>query len=235
MIVIEESDDLLLITQGDHAHLAAEMLSLFRLPELLEHPRRRQLLVATREHDNGWRESDAAPLLDPATGLPHSFLTLPADERRRIWRRACNRFRDEDPWVAALIAQHALHVHRESADAGWSDWHAETETTRDELLAVCERDLPLLTADSTWLRLADLCSLAACGTSPRTFEHHGFSGHASDGTLRLDPLPLAGATSFRVSCRRIPARAHASATDLAVEMASARWEQRTVRITGTDG
>ena len=91
----------------------------------------------------------------------------------------------------------------------------------------------MLAADYVWLRLADLCSLAACGTPPRAFEHHGFSGRADHGRLCLDPLPLAGATSFHLSCRRIPAAAYASATDLTVEMASARWQQKTVRVTGT--
>lgn len=237
MIVLDEPSDLLLITQGDHAHLAVEILSLCRIPELLEHPRRRQLLTATREHDNGWRESDAAPLLDPLTGWPHSFLTLPGEARREIWRRACSRFRDTDPYIAALVTQHALEVHRERTDrdAGWADWFGETRTALSEHLEDGGYAPETLKADYPWLRLADLCSLAACGTAPDAFEHHGFIGRAADRVLRLDPLPLAGSTSFSVACRRIPRRAYASATDLTVAMASARWDRLTVRVNGTNG
>jgi hypothetical protein len=49
-------------------------------------------------------------------------------------------------------------------------------------------------------------------------------------TIGLDPFPLAGATTFWVACRRIPARAYRGDADLGGELAAARWEERTVRI-----
>ena len=64
MIVTTAPPGSRLVTQSDHARLAADLLRLFRLPELLEHPRRELLLRAIAEHDNGWWETDAAPRLD---------------------------------------------------------------------------------------------------------------------------------------------------------------------------
>lgn len=236
MIVIKEGDHLRLITQSDHAHFAAELLSLCRFPELLAHPRRQQLLEATREHDNGWRGPDAAPSLDPTSGLPHSYLTLPSVERQRIWNRACSQFRDADPYVAALITLHALAIHRRpDGDADWTDWFARTEGLRDELVELTGCELATLLDDYALLRFADLCSLAACGATPEPFQHHGVSGHSSDGTLYLDPLPLAGSTSFRIACRRIPRKTYASATDLGTALASAPWERQAVRVAASVG
>ena len=70
VIVVDKGDLLRVITQPDHARFAAELLSLWRADGLPEHPRREQLLFAVREHDNGWREADAAPWVDPATQKP---------------------------------------------------------------------------------------------------------------------------------------------------------------------
>ena len=53
MIVFREGDRLRLVTQPDHAAFAADLLSLFRLPDLVDHPRRADLLRAVRLHDNG--------------------------------------------------------------------------------------------------------------------------------------------------------------------------------------
>ena len=232
MIVIPEEKSLLLITQGDHAHLAAELLSLCRFPELTAHARRRLLLEATREHDNGWRESDAAPSLDPTSASPYSYLTLPDAERRRVWTRACERFRDAEPYVALLITEHALALHRPLSGQGrWDDWLAEIETARNELLDEADCDLEALASDYALLRFADLCALACCGGSPSSFDYHGVAGMADDSTLYLDPLPLVGTTSFRVACRRVPLQAYGSDTELGVALATARWQRRTIRVT----
>ncbi len=48
--------------------------------------------------------------------------------------------------------------------------------------------------------------------------------------IALDPFPLAGATTFRVPCRRIPVRAYRGDADLGGELATARWEEMTVRV-----
>jgi len=74
--------ELLVITQNDHAHFAAELLSLWRRDDLPTHPRRRELLLAAREHDNGWREADSSPSRNPVNGRPHDFLSLPVSRRQ---------------------------------------------------------------------------------------------------------------------------------------------------------
>ena len=82
MIVVSENDKFRMITQPDHAHFSGELISLWRADGLPEHPRRADLLFAVREHDNGWREADAAPRWDPERGRPHDFITLPVRERK---------------------------------------------------------------------------------------------------------------------------------------------------------
>jgi hypothetical protein len=53
--------------------------------------------------------------------------------------------------------------------------------------------------------------------------------------MRLDPLPLAGATTFSVPCRRIPRRSYGGDVALSVALATARWQELRLRIAGTGG
>src|SRR6185436_2206871 len=140
MIVRRDGDRLRLVTQPDHAAFAADLLSLFRLPALVDHPRRAALLRAVRLHDNGWRELDAAPPVDPANGLPYTFIELPRPLRLEVWERGTARYVDSDPYTALLTTEHALTLFAgEAATDGWREpfaRHGFTARLRDEGLAL---------------------------------------------------------------------------------------------------
>src|SRR3954464_9584367 len=110
MIVVPAESSFLLITQPDHAHLAGEILSLWRADGLPDNPRRDDLLFAAREHDNGWREADAAPRWDAGRGPPPDSPPPPRRERLERWERAPCRFATERPYAALLITRHALNL-----------------------------------------------------------------------------------------------------------------------------
>lgn len=231
MIVSEAGDHLLLITQPDHAHFAAELLSLWRADGLPGHPRRAGLLFAVREHDNGWRETDAAPRCNRETGRPHDFLSLPREERIELWERGVSRFAGEHPYAALLIVRHAINLHESRrGQEGWDGFLEFLDELRQGLLETTGVPVEELEADYRWLDLADLLSLTACRRGPATVERYGFRARLEEGTLRLDPFPLAGATAFRVPCRRIAARPCRGDADLGGELAAARWEELAVRV-----
>ncbi len=71
-----------------------------------------------RDHDNGWREPDAAPTIDPATGAVRDFVGVPAAVKQEVWPRCLAGLADA-PWAAALVAHHAISVYdRFRSDAG---------------------------------------------------------------------------------------------------------------------
>lgn len=242
MIVVAGSDSLLLVTQNDHAALAAELLSLWRRDGLPDSPRRESLLSATREHDNGWRETDSAPLVDAGTGHPHDFTSLPAAARRELWERGTSRYLEGDPWSALLITEHGLRLHDSLRDRpGWGGFFESLEERRAELLERSAADLGALDADYRLLALADSLALALCCRSSEPFEGHGYhvrpatdvddkGGLESCPTLHLDPFPFAGATTFQLPYRRIPDRTYGGDADLGVELATARWRRLAVRV-----
>jgi hypothetical protein len=231
MIVTSVSGGLRLITQTDHAAFAAELLKLWFRDGLPAHPRRRELLFAAREHDNGWRETDSAPFCDQQSGRPHDFLSLPQAERVRIWQRGPLRYVEREPYAALLIVRHAINLHREhQGDDAWAELVASWKALEARLKEELAMDEETVAADYRWIDVSDTLSLVGCGALQESVVDRGVSMQRRGGELVVDPFPLAGATTFRVSCREIPDRRYRSDVDLAVELASARWGELAVRV-----
>ncbi len=229
MIVSSLGGRLRLVTQGDHAACAAEILGLWRADGLPDHPRRAELLAAARRHDDGWREADAAPRLD-ADGRPADFRRFPEDERRAVWQRGVDRLASTSPYAALLVAEHALVLHAAgAATAEWAEFLEGLERRKAELAAGLGLSRAELAADYRFLHLGDLVSLTACGAWD-SFQAFGWSGRREGSTLELDPFPLAGSTSFQIPCRYVPDRRYAGEADLAAELAPARWVELSCRL-----
>ncbi len=231
MIVVDLGAELLFVTQPDHAHLSGDILGLWRADGLPDNPRRAEVLFAGREHDNGWREADAAPRWDAAAGHPHTFVSMPTAERIAIWERATARFAASHPYATLLIAQHARALHRDRVgDEAWGDFHDYLDELERGLLEATGAAPEDVAADYRFLDLADLISLSALNRAPERFARHGSSGRREGDAVHLDPFPLAGSTAFSVPCRRIPNRPYAGDADLGGELAAARWQSVRVRL-----
>jgi hypothetical protein len=224
LIVRREGDALVLVTQPDHARLAGALME--RCVTLQRRPRRAAILRAIASHDDGWLAVDAVPALDPATGAVVDFVTAPAHIRQGVWPRAIAGL-DDDPWAAALVAQHALTVYaRFRPDAEWQAFFADLESRRDALLARCGRSLAALEPDYPFVRLGDLVSLVFC-TASREPQRYGEWTVSIAGTrVEVTPDPFGGAeVPLTVAARRLPGGAFRSQAEL-----GAAWE-RAPRLT----
>jgi hypothetical protein len=240
VIVVDRGSELRFVTQPDHAHLAGEILALWRADGLPEHSRRTDVLFAGREHDNGWREADAAPRWDAAAGRPRDFVTTTTADRIEIWERGTARFAGSHPYAALLVVRHAQALHRDRAgDPAWQGFLAYLDELARGLLEETGAAPDEVDADYRFLDLADLISLSALNRAPERFARHGMVGRRDDRetggetgieTVHLSPFPLAGATAFEVPCRRIPNRSYAGDADLGGELVAARWETVRVRL-----
>lgn len=238
MIVVPEGGELVVVTQHDHARLAGEVLSLWREDGLPEHPRRGEVLFAAREHDNGWREADSAPRVDPETGRPHDFTSVPLGVRAEVWLRGTGRYAGERPYAALLVTRHALALHHDHrGDDAWEDaLLAPLHERLEELLERTGATEGEVRSDHRFLDLGDALSLAACQRWTEPMERAGRrfafrpGGPHVDGELWIEPFPLAGATTFRVACRRIPDRRYSGDADLGGELAAARWTALRLRV-----
>ena len=229
MIIRADGSAAVLITQPDHARLARRMMSSFTSRGFATADRRDSILHAIEEHDNGWREVDAAPLVGE-DGRLLDFVSAPADVRQAIWPRGATRLA-ADPVAAALVAQHAVTIYgRFRGDPGWRHFFSEMEQMRDRFLMEAGLGAHALARDYFFVRLADLMSLAFCtaSTEPLALEDHVIS--LAGNVLSITPDPFAGAmVPIEVSGRRLPAVSFASRA----AAAQAFDDAERITITGT--
>ena len=222
MIIRRASDRLVFIAQGDHAALAAEMMSHWRLGGFSDHPRRASILTATREHDDGWREEDAQ-LHVSDRGEPLDFVAVPASVKQRIWPRATERLSAASPYVAALVAEHALTVHAPLRDhPEWRQFFLTMTRTRDALLAQSASDAGTLAGDYPFVRTGDQLSLIFCNGWTAPLAGIGYRAILKGITLEIIPDPFAGARiPLKIQARTVASRAYASAAELRSELEGA--------------
>ena len=220
MIVRQTSDTFQLITQPDHAALAAAIME--HSVALAAHPRRASVLLAVAEHDNGWSEPDAAPLIDPATGVPLDFISAPNVVRQGVWPRGVARLAG-NPWAAALVAQHAIVIfNRYRSDPAWTQFFVEMETMRRELVQASELLLPELLADYWFLGLGDLISLTFCNGWTDVQEFDRWSVRLTGSQVSVWPTLFEGAAiPIAIQVREVRRRVFRSDAELRDELATA--------------
>jgi hypothetical protein len=109
----------ILISQVDHAHLAARMAEVWGNEQVPPLPWPELLVPAIRDHDEGWRDWERLPDIDPETLWPRNFTEMPPQESARIWSHnieTCRRGRqsivacvDEFRWFLALAGMRLTH------------------------------------------------------------------------------------------------------------------------------
>jgi hypothetical protein len=227
VIVRDEGDTLLLITQPDHARLARDIVAAIKTEPALASAARETILFATREHDNGWIEVDAEPTIDSATGRPCDFIAGPAWVKHELWPRGVSRAAHTDPRAGALIAQHAVTVYAYRAlEPEWQPFFGPITAMRDELLdQIGARHGALRAAfddEYRCVRLGDSFSLQFCNGWTKPQETFGYKAELEGRSLVISPDPFKGASvPLRVMARRVPARPYTSDADLRRALAQA--------------
>jgi hypothetical protein len=237
MIVRTTGDgNLLLITQPDHARLAATLISAWEATVPLPAALRGAVLYAIEQHDNGWQEVDAAPMWNAGSARPYDFVDTPADVKRDIWPRGIRRVAEDSPLAAALVAQHALTLHAQRrSDPSWTPFFSLIEDLQASLLRRCAGEMPMTREvfDRSYdlLHVGDVLSLVFCNRWKDPFEARGYRITLdNDDDLVVSPDPFnAARVRFEVAARTIPDRAYRSDA----ELHAAFREGRVVTLPGT--
>jgi hypothetical protein len=223
MIVRHTESSQLLITQPDHAALAGRIMRCWRAGGLQGSPRLREILVAIEEHDNGWREVDAAPIVCQTTGQILDFVNAPDVVRQGVWPRGVERLA-ETPYAAALVAQHALHIYQRYAmHPDWQPFFERMQELRGRhLRQVASAGLDELMRDYVFVRLGDLVSLAFCAEWNDAPAEGGYTVRNDGRHVVIAPDPFAGQTiPIEIIATVLPDRRFSSTSDVQTAMASA--------------
>jgi len=192
------------------------------------------VMLAIQAHDNGWQEVDVEPCLDPATGRVLDFVRVPEDVRHAVWRRGVARLGGE-PYAAALVAQHALHIYRRMRQQpGWRQFFVDMTSARDRHLAAAHEAIETLQREYAFLRLADLASLSFCGVDTAgQAQEMGYDIHLAGRRLVVSPDPYAGATILlEITGRELDLASFASPAEARAAWQSAPRRTVTGVVTG---
>lgn len=231
MIVRTSPGSIQLIAQPDHAHLARRVME--HCAPLATRPRRDAILHAIAEHDNGWTEQDAAPYLVPATKQIADFISAPVAARQMVWFIGVTRVSD-DPWAAALVAQHAIVIYdRFRPDLEWGPFFTAMEEERDAWRGSSGLPLEELLSDYVFVRVADLISLSFCTVSTDELKFDRWAVRLSGTQVVVTPDPFDGKTiPVEITAREIPNQSFQSDEELRAAVRQARTVTLKGSVTG---
>jgi hypothetical protein len=111
MIVHEQNNEVVIIRQTDHALLSGFFArewgnEQFARPEPFESFR-----LAAAEHDNGWRDWEVLPQVDPATFLPFSFMSIYTQDHIALYQQGLERILNADHYAALLVSMHCAGLY----------------------------------------------------------------------------------------------------------------------------
>ncbi|MBZ0114843.1 MAG: DUF3891 family protein [Thermoanaerobaculia bacterium] len=204
----------LLITQPNHAGLARRILEEWDELHFPDSPRKESILRAADHHDDGFAGIDDTLVVDDETGRLLDFIEIPDSLKRETAMGGIEGL-TSDPYAAALVAQHRLHVYRRyDGIPEWNSFFTSVLEKRDQFLdAYGLASAEQMLRDYALVRAGDLASLAFCTESTEIrSDGCGYEIRLLDRTLVFDPDPFAGRTvSLAVEGREIAATTFSSA------------------------
>jgi hypothetical protein len=117
VIVRQTGSGVICITQDAHASIAGQLAHFWGSEHFGAPAPREALELAAERHDDGMRDFDRAPGLDPATGAPYTYLTMPRDTHLHSWERGTSALAEISPYAAVLVSMHRTELlvrHRRS-------------------------------------------------------------------------------------------------------------------------
>jgi hypothetical protein len=107
MLLRPSGDAVICIGQPAHAWLSGQLARAWHpAPEPYE-----EVCLAATQHDAGMADWDAAPELNPDTGLPQSFMEMALDTHLRLWSHAPYRVLPQSRYAALLVSMHGTALY----------------------------------------------------------------------------------------------------------------------------
>jgi len=225
MIRRGQDEGWVLINQHDHAELSGDIMTFWGNKEFSRLESYDEVLFAIRGHDNGWKEWDSSPRINPVNQYPMNFLEMTSSDQADIWRRCFKRHSVEHPYASALIALHFGKLNEKSLNKNSNNMakslHSEIIDFVSNMLKINASDLNLsslpkdVQVNLGLVQVGDIVSLALChGWSSNEIKYVPLNYDSSLTTLSLEssdgsnftirPYPFAEPSlRFQINGRRL--------------------------------
>ncbi len=116
MILREDSDNFILITQHDHAYIAGELLTHFK-KEFISVEHFESFKFAVHQHDRAWIIPDSHPLLNDVNQKPFTFLDFPEKLKLYFYKLGIEQVDQANSYAALLCSMHYCNLAAVSSSA----------------------------------------------------------------------------------------------------------------------
>ncbi len=166
MILREDTENYILITQHDHAYIAGELLTHFK-KEFIAVEHFESFKFAVHQHDRAWIIPDSHPLLNDVTQKPFTFLDFPEKLRLHFYKLGIEQVNHANSYAALLCSMHYCNL-VSSSSSEIATQFVERERSRQNHL-VAKLKIPhtrLLHYQVQMLKFCDDLSLYICMNKP---------------------------------------------------------------------
>jgi hypothetical protein len=105
MLLRPDGDGVICIGQPAHAFVSGQLAARWE-PRPSE-----EVILAATQHDAGMADWDAAPELNPETGLPQSFMEMELSTHLELWSHAPYRVLPQSRYAAVLVSMHGTALY----------------------------------------------------------------------------------------------------------------------------
>jgi Protein of unknown function (DUF3891) len=169
------------------------------------------LLLGVEHHDDGWRDWDATPRLNPTTGIPRSFMEMKMRDSTAIWTESIT-ICSSEPLAGIAVSQHFCHLALQVKKSGRGD--ADDLEALDRFLQEQAVVIGTLIGTSFWKRHPEILASIEKMKEPRDSKskNNGHDEHLgrdeAKTAISLRTVPFFDSVSLWLCCaeRREPER-----------------------------
>ncbi|HEX7367675.1 MAG TPA: DUF3891 family protein [Pelobium sp.] len=225
MILREDSDHYILITQHDHAYIAGELLTQLKKDFItIEHFE--SFKFAVHQHDRAWVIPDAHPLLNDVTQKPFTFLDFPEKLKFYFYRLGIEQVNQANSYAALLCSMHYCRLASSSLSETAIQFIEREKLRQNHLVSKLKiPHLRLLNYQLQLLKFCDDLSLYICMNKPGAskeeevplfrkgfadsefFHHDGetkvIASYKDRNSIKFNSNPFEGVFEVKVHLKRV--------------------------------
>lgn len=225
MIIRDQNDHFIFISQVDHAFLSGEILKQLHSAYLEHTSYKDSVIYAAYQHDCGWEAFDRQPFWNDQAKQPYSFIDFPPIPKTVLYTQGIQQVQEKDSYASLLCSEHYKRFLTE-VPLPEAKAFVQQEAKRQEwLISKMEHFAKdMFEMDYTLLQFADSLSLFMClneaGAADKDlhpFFKEGLSlsntastlpadysiGWANAETFTMDPFPFQAAFPLSLQQKRI--------------------------------
>ncbi|GIO23338.1 DUF3891 family protein [Oceanobacillus sp. J11TS1] len=167
MIIREQKEHFIFISQRDHAYISGEFLKQLD-PIYLEHSLdKNSVIYAAYQHDSGWEAFDRQPFWNDQANQPYSFIDFPTLPKTVLYTHGIRQVQEKDRYAALLCSEHYKRFLVKSSLPEAKAFVQQEAKRQERVISTMEHfDKDKFKADYTLLQFSDSLSLFICMNQP---------------------------------------------------------------------